>query len=325
MSGYQFIHVECYGREAGKGKAGAHNLASIAAEAERVAGACKHVAHPQMPVILHGCSPSAATEMADDWAMQAKDAKGRKLRKDGLCLLSGIVSLPKSREADWPKFRDASINWLKNKYGESLQSVVEHRDEEHPHIHFYVVPLVGERFETVHEGRMAAQNEKNLGKLKGVQNSAYMSAMKNWQTDFFEAVAAGFGLARLGPEKRRLTRKEWRIEQDLSVARAKRDALLKIQIDNVRNQLSHANEVLQLFTAEEIEASRMRRQRKQNEPELSSRLLGLRERMGLGRNSILTSRTISTASEHLDCQKNNNLDSECSDEVDYSQKPRGQQ
>lgn len=152
--------------------------------------------------------------MAHDWADDSKDARGRKLRADGLALAAGVVSLPSEQAKDWPRFREATVAWLKQQYGERLRSVVEHTDEAHPHLHFYAVPLPGERFEVLHPGRQAAAKKAQQGAKKGAQNAAYKAAMVGWQDDFQNAVAAHFALTRRGPGKRRLTRGAWKAEQE---------------------------------------------------------------------------------------------------------------
>ena len=154
-----------------------------------------------------------AAALAESWANDARDAQGRALRRDGLALAAGVVSLPAEQEADWPRFREATVAWLKGQYGERLRSVVEHTDESHPHLHFYAVPLPGERFEVLHPGRLAAAEKARQGAKKGAQNTEYKRAMVGWQDDFARSVAADFGLARLGPGRRRLTRGEWQAEQ----------------------------------------------------------------------------------------------------------------
>lgn len=221
--GYQFIHIDGYARHGSqqckKAKNGTESVSrkwsarEIAAEAERDIGACPHVAEPQPPVLLYGCSPSEAVDRAEAWAAKAIDAKGRKLRKDGLCLAAGVISLPSEMKDDWPRFREASLKWLKKQYGERLLCVIEHTDEAHPHLHFYAVPLDGERFEVLHKGRAAAAKKAAEGAKKGLQNAAYRQAMREWQDEFSNAVALDFGLARLGPKRRRLTRGEWKAEK----------------------------------------------------------------------------------------------------------------
>jgi hypothetical protein len=105
------------------------------------------------------------------------------------------------------------VAWLREQYGPRLRSIVEHTDEANPHLHFYAVPLPGERFEVLHPGRSAAAKKAQEGAKKGAQNAAYKAAMRGWQDDFSN-VAARFGLARLGPGKRRLTRGAWKAEQE---------------------------------------------------------------------------------------------------------------
>lgn len=209
---YQFIHTECYAREAGKGKKGGHSMSSIAKEADRVEGNFHHVPNPKKPIILFGVGAGEAANIAADWAENSKDSSGRRLRKDGLCLLAGVVSYKNDGE-NWAKFRDDSIIWLKKTYGDQLKSVIEHTDETHPHIHFYVVPRAGKRFESIHAGRAASLEAKAAGKLKGEQNTAYREAMRGFQDAFSTELAMSHGMTRIGPGRRRLTREGWKREQ----------------------------------------------------------------------------------------------------------------
>jgi hypothetical protein len=210
--GYQFLHIESYARSAGKGKAGGHSIGSILAEAQRLEGACPHVEKPVEPVHLFGCPLDQVEAQAIQWAASSVDAIGRKLRKDGLCLLSGVVSAPDDMSGeDWASMKRDTIEWL-NRDGR-LVSVVEHVDESHRHIHFYKLPRPGERFDDIHPGRSASAKAKAQGLVKGEQNQAYKKAMRGLQDDFFQNVGVRYGLTRLGPAKRRLTRSEWKNEQ----------------------------------------------------------------------------------------------------------------
>lgn len=218
--GYQFLHLEAYARVPGKGKAGGHSIASVVAEAERQPGACPHVVAPQAPVLLFGCPPSQAAVAAESWATQAMDTRGHKLRKDGLCLVSGVISVPKEL-GNWKEYKNSSVCFLKNFYGPRLRSVVEHTDEKERHLHFYAVPLSGERFEVLHPGRAAAALSKAAGQKKGEQNKAYKNALRRWQDHFFMEVSSRYGLTRIGPGRRRLTRAEWKAEQEQAQLSAK--------------------------------------------------------------------------------------------------------
>jgi len=220
MAGYQFAHIEGYGRKGSSqtnhqtgGKKVVFSAQEIADEAERKDGACPHVKHPQPPIIHFGVSPSEVVKLSAEWAEQAKDASGRKLRIDGLCLAAGTFSVPPDLDdQQWPAYRDAMIEYLKERYGERMRSVVEHTDEAHRHCHFYLVPLPGEDFGAVHEGVAARRMVAAQGKKKGQQNAAYNVAMRSWQDDLWK-VGQRYGLARIGPRRRRLTREGWHAER----------------------------------------------------------------------------------------------------------------
>ena len=100
MAGSQFIHLECYSLQTPKcPKAGSHSVKSVMAEAIREAGSCPHVLDPQPPVLLFGVDPREIEALTKIWVISSVDAIGRKLRKDGLCLLAGVISCPPSFNA----------------------------------------------------------------------------------------------------------------------------------------------------------------------------------------------------------------------------------
>lgn len=239
MAGYQFIHVESYARFGSERKdpktskvKKKWSIREIVAEARRENGATSHIEKLQVldSGLVYGMPLLDLEKVATDWGDNSKDKTGKKLRKDGHCLLAGVISLPDSEKEDWEKFKAKSIEWLKKNYGDRLQTVVEHLDESHPHIHFYCVPKPGETFEVIHEGQAAAKKAAAQGKVKGEQNKAYIEAMRGFQ-DAFSIVAQRFGLARLGPGRRRLTREQWKAEQVqaevLKRARAKANSVYK--------------------------------------------------------------------------------------------------
>lgn len=220
---YQFIHIESYSRTAPKSsKKGSNwNVADIVAEGNREPGATPHIESPEPPVLLHGKPLDELHGTCETWAASMKDARGHKLRKDALCLVAGVVSAPHDiPQADWEAFKIEVIEWLKEKYGDRLETVIEHTDEPHPHIHFYVVPKPGERFEVIHDGKAAALDAKSNGGLKGEQNAAYKQAMRGFQDEFYDKVGIDHGFTRIGPGKRRLTREEWKLEQIQAAAAA---------------------------------------------------------------------------------------------------------
>jgi hypothetical protein len=214
MAGYQFAHIDGYARQGGKSKTGqVMSAQQIADEAERKPGAHPHVKEPQPPIQLFGVTPSEAVQQATEWAEQAVDPRGRKLRIDGLCLGAGVVSVPDNLSEElWPEYRNEMICYLKKKYGDRLKSVVEHLDEKYRHIHFYLVPMPGESFGSVHPGVAAARASAARGERKGMQNLEYKNAMRSWQDEIY-TVSNNFGLARIGPRRRRLSRDGWKAEQ----------------------------------------------------------------------------------------------------------------
>jgi hypothetical protein len=224
---YQFIHVDAYGREGSSqtktstNKDGAkvttttksRSAKEILAEQWREEGACPHIKNPSKPGLLYGIPPADVLPIIDEWAENSKDAQGRKLRKDAHCALIGVASLPREMEDNFPEFAEDTLIWLKEKYGDRLKSVVYHNDEAHPHLHFTVVPRIGERFDDIHEGLKAKNEAKKNNKKAGEQNLAYIEAMRGMQDEFSKKVAMGHGLTRIGPGRRRLTRAQWKAEK----------------------------------------------------------------------------------------------------------------
>ena len=109
-------------------------------EQARIDEACPHVDEPRRPGLLYGVPPMEVLPLAEEWADQAKDARGYKVKKDGNVALVGVASLPREMEDDFPEFAEVTLKFLKEKYGDRLKSVVVHDDEPHPHLHFTVIP-----------------------------------------------------------------------------------------------------------------------------------------------------------------------------------------
>lgn len=233
MENFQFIHIEGYARkgsvqhlksrsvEISSGNPNSKqrqfresrtiktwSIRDIANEAMRKKGHHPHVENPKPPEIIFGESVYEAVNAARAWASKTTDAIGRKLRKDGLCMLCGVVSVPRNAEIDFMKFKRETIQFLMQQYGKRLLSVIEHQDEAHPHLHFYCVPLLNEPFSVLHPGYAAAAKAKANKQLKGDQNRAYKAAMVDFQDLFFDSVANKFNLKRSGPKRKRLTRRQ---------------------------------------------------------------------------------------------------------------------
>jgi len=221
----QFIHIETYARnsttwtgkdKAGKSKGGTtRSIQQIVDEATRKPNNCPHILNPQKPIILYGIDPKTIPKMCEDYALTVKTKNGCKLKPAALVCIAGVVSVGEPDKHKWEKVKKDSIEYLKEKYGERLKSVVEHTDEAFPHLHFYVIPKDGEKLEEIHEGIKAKNKAKYEYKQPtGIQNRAYIAAMKDFQDDYNLAVGVPNGLTRIGPARRRLTRDAWRAETD---------------------------------------------------------------------------------------------------------------
>lgn len=214
MSGYQFIHSTALNSA---------KASQTIAEAERKPHACPHVTHPQPPKVIYGTTPGVVLAEAREWAKDAEHPSGRKWRRDAPILAAGVASLPASMADRFDDFAKQTVEWLRERYGERLRSVVTHKDEANPHLHFFLRPQPQDlSFGSCHEGyresREARRQEGN--KIR----TAYQSAMKAFQDDFHSSVASRFGLARLGPKRQRLSRAEWRAQQNLAASAATQKA-----------------------------------------------------------------------------------------------------
>lgn len=221
MSTYQFGHVSWAARAGAKKRTSRRensmttrdigwSARDIASEAMRVEGHCEHVETPEPPRVLYGVDALKAAEMAAEWGDQATTitSKGKKraLQSNAPVMACGVVSWPRERMDEWPAYRDATVEALKEKYGDRLKSVVEHLDERHPHLHFYAVPRPGDDFGVVHEGYAASREARKTPENK--IRTAFRDAMKGWQDWLHAAVGVQFGLERIGPARERREREE---------------------------------------------------------------------------------------------------------------------
>mgnify|MGYP000922143095 FL=1 len=174
---YQFIHIEDYGRNAAKktkndGKNKKYNdetkgrsVSQIISEAKRENGFCPHVEKPEDPILLYGVGleevERLAIEYHENTKIADKNGKVKKLRTDANILLAGVISLNRENIEIWDDYKNDSIAYLKNKYGKNLISVIEHTDEEHPHLHFYCIQDIGKRFDLLHDGKKALFENKD--------------------------------------------------------------------------------------------------------------------------------------------------------------------
>lgn len=206
--GIQFVHISVYSlhppKKTSRGADRKWSVHEVLAEASREPQACLHVPRPRPPNLLHG--PSLAELEAEVGAIHARstDAAGRRLRKDASVLLAGVASYPRGG-MEYSYWKQSAVEWLQTEFGGHLRSVVEHTDEAHPHLHFYVVNPDAGNVKDLHPGFRAAKGAQTPKE----QRIAYNTAMRAFQDRFWEHVAGPSGLARLGPGRQRMSRAQW--------------------------------------------------------------------------------------------------------------------
>jgi hypothetical protein len=250
--GFQFAHINSYSKQASKKGGGKFSSGDIGAEADRLDGACPHVEAPMKPNWIVGDWQAVKDAEQAFIDGHPKDSKGRGLRADALTVAAGVISMPNDMREAWPAYRDEMIGQLAMRYGERLRAVVEHKDEAHPHLHFYLVAKPGEKFDQAHDGKRAANLAKEAGELKGGQNAAYKAEMKKWQ-DWIGVTAQKHGLTRTGPRRARLGREEWKAWQIATIEHAE----LSKTIAEQRKTLSTGKKLLEMLPVAEkrIEAA----------------------------------------------------------------------
>ncbi len=222
---FQFIHLEAYSLQANQqgGKNAKFNkevkartVSEVLGEVLRKEGFCNHIQEPEAPGVLYGDLNNIEADCKayhQNHKNIDKNGKTKALRSDANVLIAGVVSLEGIEEnyKDWNQYKINVVEFLKEKYGENLAAVVEHTDEENPHLHFYIVPSIGQKLDELHDGKKAVLElkKKEPKALKGKQNKAYIEGMRNFQNDFYNKVSKNFGLTKIGPARSRVSRKTY--------------------------------------------------------------------------------------------------------------------
>ena len=247
MSDFQFIHLGRFGRSPRKGQPAWSCVAGITAEGARVPSASRHIRYRGEPRILHGSSPLEAGRLATERADQAFDhgRRLRRLRRDGIALLAGVVSYPiprRSVDEDpceqeiYYRWRLMTLEWLKVQFGSHLHSVVEHADEDFLHLHFFVVPGLQPNlrlnWSEIHPGQRMKTDAAEAGACKKFQDAAYRSGLSRWQDDFWWEVSRHFGHERYGPKRQRVSRRQRLMEKRVEEQKAREQAALAAEREN---------------------------------------------------------------------------------------------
>nr|WP_010396090.1 plasmid recombination protein [Paracoccus sp. TRP] len=230
-----FAHKQTYSR---KGNSKSRSVSEVADEAERLDGACPHVEDPQPPTILEGMRPSEVVALIEQRVAEQnkllrrlrKEQPERKealrsIRSDTHVMIGSVFSFPDPvedmDEADYLRWRKDVIAFARvdaARNAAEVVSIVEHRDEAHPHVHVLAVPICAEgnmRMDAkrCHEGHREQDRHKDHG-WSGSPSRSYKQAMRGWQDRYHAEVGAKHGQARTGPRRRRLDRPAWKAEQE---------------------------------------------------------------------------------------------------------------
>jgi hypothetical protein len=238
---YQFIHYETYN---------AIEARKEINEGLRAEGFCPHVHNPQEPQILYGKTEGladkidalkASTKRQVTQLTRSKVLKTfeRSIRDSEDVVLFGIASWPRKWSEENPRLyaesKNKTVEKLKKQYGNQLQAVVFHDDEEHPHLHFWVIPDNLEMFRvcpaTAAEKALDVSKSKSTSKMRMAVRS---QALKTYQKEWHHEVFASAGLAKEGPRRRRMTRVEWKAESETLNTVAK----INLKADDTRKHLA---------------------------------------------------------------------------------------
>lgn len=218
---YQFAHLETFSRKSTGKKL---SVDQVLDEANREQGSCPHVKNPQPPTLVYGLSiqelRALHAQKCDEATTTNNKGQKRKIRKDQQTLACIVLSYPADGQ-DYNLWEDKSLEWLKEKYGSQLKTVVRHTDESHPHLHCYLLDN-NMKAAAFNEGKSAKDAYMQSDEAKNIIDTkernkqgdrAYRQAMRAWQDSYWEHVGLPCGLSRLGPGKRRLSRDAWKKEQ----------------------------------------------------------------------------------------------------------------
>ena len=205
---FQYIHAEVYARKAStnpKNKT-KYCIDDIIGEVIRDPAHSEAIANPQPPryIISSEAGLKGMLMKIKENAANYRDKMGRKMREDAPVLVAGVASFPREiaeKDPDlYARWESLTVAYLQGKYGDNLRAVVMHNDEKQPHIHFYVYSDTEVNAKALHYGHKAKKN--------------FIAAAKNFQDDYHAQVAIHCGMARLGPKRQRLTRAEWKAQQE---------------------------------------------------------------------------------------------------------------
>ncbi|MEP2472018.1 hypothetical protein [Roseobacter sp.] len=260
MSGPQFLHLQSFSRKPNKI---GQSVQQVLDEAARESEFSMHVDGPKSPNLIYGMPPQRVRKMHDDLVAAGYDEATLKdgtiakrgIRKDRHTLLTAVASYPLLTEqvadgsadrAEYERWIELNISWMKEMFGDRLVSVVEHVDEKYPHIHAFILPLGDASCSARHlnpawqvkEEAEALARESGKPSKEAVKfgNRAYRARGRELQDEYFTEVGLPAGLTRLGPKRERLSREQWKQRKE----QARRDGDLHRQMSERVESLADA-------------------------------------------------------------------------------------
>ena len=253
---YQFIHYETYNATEARKEIG---------EGTRLAGFCPHVAKPQQPKILYGSTQGLANkiDVAKASARRLVTQRTRSgevktferpLRDTENVVLFGVASWERTWSEQNPRLYEESkkktVKKLIRDYGDQLQAVVFHDDEDQPHLHWWVLAKNCDISNVCPAFAAEKKFDKSRSKNTGKERAAVrLQALKAFQLKWNREVFADAGLTKDGPKRRRLTRVEHKAESETLNIVAK----AKLKADDTAKNLAGVSGALLMQNAKQKE------------------------------------------------------------------------
>lgn len=265
MAGPQFFRIQSF---AAKANPAGQSVAQVLGEAARQPEFSAHVKSPQPPLVVFGLSPHEVAErhaeMVAAGAVSVRLADGtikqRAVRSDRHTLMTAIASHPcltaqvmqdGKANADYQAWVRLNVAFFRALYGDRLVSVVQHLDEEHPHLHAFILPM-GDRncsARDLNPAWTAKVEAEAAAKAQGLDakaavklgNAAYKDRARALQDQYYHEVSLLAGLTRDGPKRQRQSRAQWQARK----AEAERTARLLKEMEARVAELAEQEEALE--------------------------------------------------------------------------------
>lgn len=264
MAGPQFFHIQSFARSPNKG---GQSVEQVLAEAAREPRYSQHVDDPKEHRVIFGLSPDGVRRRHDEMvaaggvtvSLKGGTTARRGIRKDRHTLMTCVASHPNltshimsdpAAKADYDAWVERNVRFLRQLFGDQLVSMIEHVDEEHPHLHAYILPLADAscsardlnpcwviKTEAEATARETGHDDKTAVKFG---NLAYRAKARELQDQYYDQVGLASGLTRTGPKRERLSRQQWRARKD----DAMRNALTMRQIEEKTEDLADREDTL---------------------------------------------------------------------------------